>query len=758
MTPQDGLVKGMVRSAVQNLYQRYEGWFGPLLPLPRQAPASVGIRTVDYQAGVNLDYIPRGSSDITFQQLRNMADAYYLVRSVIETRKDQIKKVQWRFGLKVTPGDAPGSIRKKSQNDPRVQKIETFFKFPDGFHDWETWLGMWIEDVLVTDAPAFRIDKNRGGDVTALVQVTGETIHPLRAPDGTVPKAPEAAYQQILKGMVASNLTTEELLYWPRNPRVNKLYGFSPIEQIILILNMGLRKAISQINYFTDGNIPDAICMVPDSWGAEQIKQFQAWFDSALQGNLAKRRMVNFMPGGGDKAGNKANLIFPKEMNLKDDMDEYIARAVCFAFSLPPTAFVRQQNRATAQTAQQTALQEGLEPLKNYVKNRINFAIQSPTVHNQPDIEISADEDAEPDQLKQAQIDKIYVSFGKVSVDELRDRDGQDKIGVGPGVLLPTGFFPFKDGQAMAPPPPAFAGGPGGPDAQGAPAWAPKKKPVQKLIDSLVADIEKSNLKKKALTISIAKLPEKATKRTNGLALSLTRFLQQQGKKIATTVADSYGEITKTDEDQADRVLHDLELDWAALVGSVGDSLSETARESARDTLLEVGVSDDAIFGLVNQDALDFATARAAELVGKKIVNGELVDNPNAHWAITDTTRQELRTIIANAFEEGMTPAQLETAVRDSFQFSAARAEMIARTEMASAHIQGSLVAATRSGVVVGKRSLLSSEHDVDDECDDNAEAGEIELTGLFPSGHAGPPFHPSCVCGMNLVYEKGDN
>jgi hypothetical protein len=34
---------------------------------------------------------------------------------------------------------------------------------------------------------------------------------------------------------------------------------------------------------------------------------------------------------------------------LKDDFDEWLARVICFAFSLPPTAFTKQVNRNTAE-------------------------------------------------------------------------------------------------------------------------------------------------------------------------------------------------------------------------------------------------------------------------------------------------------------------------------------------------------------------------------------------------------------------------
>src|ERR1700694_4653737 len=151
-----------VQTMRQRLYQAYEGFFGPLLPLDQQAPQGTEKRVFDFSAGTNLSYIPRSDEPISFAQLRALADSYYLLRMVIETRKDQISKVKWRFGLKAKPGESQQLSRKKSENDSRVQKISRFFEYPDGRHDWQKWLSMIVEDMLVIDAPTLLIRRNRG--------------------------------------------------------------------------------------------------------------------------------------------------------------------------------------------------------------------------------------------------------------------------------------------------------------------------------------------------------------------------------------------------------------------------------------------------------------------------------------------------------------------------------------------------------------------------------------------------------------------
>jgi hypothetical protein len=50
------------------------------------------------------------------------------------------------------------------------------------------------------------------------------------------------------------------------------------------------------------------------------------------------------------------------------------------------------------------------------------------------------------------------------------------------------------------------------------------------------------------------------------------------------------------------------------------------------------------------------------------------------------------------------------------------------------------------------KRSYVSSDHDKDDVCDDNEDAGAIDIDDTFPSGDFEPPFHFGCECGFILV------
>ena len=227
---------------------------------------------------------------------------------------------------------------------------------------------MLLEDMLVIDAATLYPRYNRGGSLYALDIIDGATIKPLIGEDGRAPEPPDPAYQQILKGVPAADFSAEELLYLPRNPRVQRLYGMSPVEQIALTVNIALRRDAATLDYYRAGSTPDAFATLPKEWTADQIRSFQDYFDALMSGNLARRRQTKFMPAD-------FKLIEARQPPLKDQYDEWLARLICYAFSVPVSPFVSQVNRATGETLRQQATQEGLVPLKAWVKNALDHVI-----------------------------------------------------------------------------------------------------------------------------------------------------------------------------------------------------------------------------------------------------------------------------------------------------------------------------------------------------------------------------------------------
>jgi hypothetical protein len=429
---------GIIARVVRGLRNAMDGWFGPDLPQPLSAPAGTPPRTTDYPVSYNINIQPRNLEAISFEQMRGLADSFDLLRLCIETRKDQVSRMPWRFRLKRMANESRAAYAQRNTTDSRLQELTDFFSSPDREHTWQQWVRLLMEDLLVIDAATLAPLTGPAGEMWtpgeklyALEVIDGATIARKIDAMGRTPAPPNVAYQQILKGLPAVNFTSEQLIYRPRNVRPHKFFGFSPVEQIILTINIGLRRQMHLLNYYTEGNVPEAIAQAPKEWSADQISEFQNWFDSALAGNLARRRRITFVPECG-------TLQFTRDPQLKDALDEWITRIVCYAFGLSPQQFISMMNRATAETSVEQAVAEGLVPVLCYLSDTINLIVARYFGHS--DIEFVWEQERTQNALDQARIDDIYVRSGVLSIDEVREDLGRHAIGVKNGIVTATGM------------------------------------------------------------------------------------------------------------------------------------------------------------------------------------------------------------------------------------------------------------------------------------------------------------------------------
>lgn len=373
-------VSGMIRGA-------RDGWFGPLDPLPPLAPEDVRGRQLDYVPGANIIVRPRSEATdagIDFATLRALADptsgGLDLLRLAIETRKDQMEAQRWTI-----------KGRDGSDGGTRAADLVQRLRFPDGVHTHAQWQRMLIDDLLTIDAPTVYLAP--GPDGMKVPQVMdGALLKKLITEDGRTPLPPEPAYSQVLKGLPAVLYSLDEVVQLPRNLRSHRIYGMSPVEQVVMTVSIALRRQMSQLEYYTAGSVPDVLLGVPESWTSTQIKEFQSWWDAILSGNTEERRRARFIPGG----------IAPTALRpdtLKDTFDDWLARIICFAFSLSPQALVKEMNRATADTAKEAAQEEGLEPLKLWWKDLMDVVLFK--AFAAPDLELAwQDEEIADPQVK----------------------------------------------------------------------------------------------------------------------------------------------------------------------------------------------------------------------------------------------------------------------------------------------------------------------------------------------------------------------
>jgi len=738
-------------------------WMSPVQPIAPVAQEAKG-RTWDYPVGYNLWTVPRADEPIAFRELRALAENYDLLRLMIERRKDQVEGMVWRVKVADSGGQKPAR-NAVAAAAPRIQAITAALNFPDRVHSWRAWTRAYLEDLLVLDAPSIYPRMALGGGLYSLDIVDGTTIKPVIDADGRRPSPPSVAYQQILKGLPAVDLTADEIIYTPRNLRPHKVYGYGPVEQIIMTVNIALRRQLFQLNYYTEGNIPEAFIGVPDTWTPDQISQFQAFWDDLLEGNLAQRRHGKFVPGG-------MNIHETKAAGLKDEMDEWLARIICFCFGISPQPFIKEMNRATAQTGKEAAQEEGLEPLLLHLKDVFNLIISK--YFKAPDLEFVWEEEDDTDPETQATILDMKQKNGQMTIDEAREIDGKDPLpgglGAQPMVYTPSGWTLLKD--VLNPPAPITAppgaegdngngqqsgkkapqqGGQaqekGQAGAQGAGGDAESSKgggskgpsgPAKK--GTPAGDLHKAAKGRQVRPIDRSR--EAIGKATADLKKVVEKAFKAVGKAAKTIELPAQKAADDDLDARVQKILDSIDMDgFAIATDDIEEILKRIGRDGAVQALLQIGLEEEDMTDTMRAGASEYAAREAARLVKE----------------IGPSTRDFLRADVKKAIDEGWSTAHLADELEVNYAFSPERASTIARTEIAHADTAGNMGAYRGSGVVSGKEWIAGSETDCE-ECEANVDAGVIDLDEEFPSGDDAPPAHPNCVCDvLPVLKEEGE-
>ena len=191
----------------------------PVLPInPEFEP-----RTFQYAPGVNLRFVPRaGYGLLDFATLRGLSFASKEIRLNIEKIKSVIRGLEHEITVDKKYVEAAGETY--VPNPKLVDSVQQFWAKPDGLHDFDNFVNMALEEILVTDAlTVFPIpDENR------LRLVDGTTIRPTTDYFGEIPQPPTPAYIQVLYGYPRWWSDRKHMYYLPMRALPIYRYFFLP--------------------------------------------------------------------------------------------------------------------------------------------------------------------------------------------------------------------------------------------------------------------------------------------------------------------------------------------------------------------------------------------------------------------------------------------------------------------------------------------------------------------------------------------------
>ena len=225
------------------------------------------------------------------------------------------------------------------------------------------------------------------------------------------------------------------------------------------------------------------------------------------------------------------------------------------------------------------------------------------------------------------------------------------------------------------------------------------------------------------------------------LKRKINAILSNAATEFAAQIVAKYEarlmKVSTDDQAIIKQILEALEIDIisADIVDAITPEMIRAFKNAGIEGFASVGVTaSTAAAAKLDQAALDYVDRHGGQLIKD----------------LAGTTMEDLRGVLSNAVEEGFSPGKLSNAIQELGTFGDARGDMIARTELAFAHVAGNIDAWRETGLVVGKEW-----HAYDNCCDRCLELDGVivDLDEEFPNdGGDGPPLHPNCECSILSV------
>lgn len=332
----------------------------PQYPAGGLADQSAGPRQFDYSVGVNAIPGPRPEELISFEELRNLARYYEGIQIAEGLVIGSLQRLKMRVVLR--PEYADGTDGATAAGDAMAE----WFAEPDhNRHSLPSWLAAAERDLIELDALGVYHRRDASGRLYGLDLVAGDTIAPLIDVQGRVPDAPAPAYTQVLKGLVASLWTRDELDYLVEHPRTDSPYGLSRVERVVMAVNRALRKEHYDLQRFTEGSMPLGTMETIDpkllGMDADKFQKLERQWNTMLAGNVAARMRVRFIPPGWSYKPQATE-------DITTEFDRWLLNLTCASFGLTmdEMGFTETSNRSVGDSQERVVKRNSTRPRAEY--------------------------------------------------------------------------------------------------------------------------------------------------------------------------------------------------------------------------------------------------------------------------------------------------------------------------------------------------------------------------------------------------------
>ena len=377
-------------------------------------------------------------SDVPFSHLRRMAVVYPIARACINRRIRQATQLSYEV---TTVPEIDGEKGYEAQ----IKNVKAFLKHPMGHKTrFREFLSILVDDILTIDATCFEIARLRNTtlDVSrGLVPVDPSTIVLRVTETGGTPIPPAIAYAQIIQGQVIGEFTTDEMMYESLSSRSYSPYGLAPLESLILQAEAAIRGTLYNLNYFRENNVPEGFITLPEEVATtqDQVEEWQQWFDAIVAGDNRMVHRLKILPNGSEYTPAKK----PEDMAF-ERFELWLLQQTCAVFDVPPQdiGITYQVNKATGETQSELSRERGLIPLTNFIKEIMDDIIQS--LLGFENLQFIWTNVNPVDRKEEIDIASEELKLGALSIDEYRQEQGREPLGVGHMVWIGDRLIPIE--------------------------------------------------------------------------------------------------------------------------------------------------------------------------------------------------------------------------------------------------------------------------------------------------------------------------
>jgi len=381
---------------------------------------------------------PGSTNGIDFATLRRFSVQYDVARAAINRRKRQLNALEWD----IVAAESDDTTDYASQIKPLKKDFKSIGGYKVRFREFIDTL---VDDLLVLDAMVLYKRPNMGGGLYALEPVDAATIVLELDENGSTPLPPDVAYRQIIHGKEVATFTADEMYYEMMNSRTYTPYGLAPLESLVLGVSAALKSDIYNVHLLTEGNIPEGFFGVPEAWTPDQIKEFQALWDAALSGDTRAMSKLKFVPSGKGATG-YTPAVKPEDMRYKE-LQEWLMKKTCMLFEIQPNelGFTESVNKSTGEVQQDIGFNSGLMPLAHFFEEIFTDVIQNDMGFENLAFKYTGLDQV--DERAEAEKNEILIRSGQTTIDEVRQNQGKQPLGVDKPFVLGNPTFIDPESQ-----------------------------------------------------------------------------------------------------------------------------------------------------------------------------------------------------------------------------------------------------------------------------------------------------------------------